>query len=226
MSSDPFYALHDLFRFAASSENQLLNLMDSCVGNVTSYTALNDEDPSLENLRYYQNILEAHLEHLSETMEIIRLRGCSRWPRAAEDHAQFARVEASADWLLRDYKHLHKRALAISQRCDRGMGVIMNDMNLAESRRAIAQAGGVKRLTFIAFVYIPLSFTTSFFGMNIRQLGSGVTPIWVWVASSVFVLMLTVMVFFLDTDSIRRLRLLRGTDTLISKQEMKGDALV
>lgn len=225
MSSDPFYALHDLFQFVAASENQLLNLMDSYVGNVKGHTTLNDEHPSLENLRYYQSILEAHLERLSETMEVIRLRGCSRWPRAAKDHAQSSKIEASADWLLRDYEHLHKRASAIRARCDRGMSVIMNDMNLAESKRAIAQAEGVKRLTFIAFVYIPLSFTTSFFGMNVRQLGSGVTPIWVWVASSVFVLVLTVMVFFLDTGFIGRLRSLRRSVNMRLKGE-KSDAMV
>jgi hypothetical protein len=227
MSSDPFYALHDFFSFTASSENQLLNLMDSYVGNVTGHTVLNDEHPTLANLRYYQEILEAHVERLEDTMRIIRLRGCSRWPRAAKDHEHFVKVEASADWLLHDYEYLHSRALAIRKRCDRGMSVIMNDMNLAESQRAITQAGIVKRLTSIAFVYIPLSFTTSFFGMNIRQLGSGAMPIWVWVATSVSVLVLTMAVFFLDSEIhyVRRVVWLRGSKTRYFKGLMKGDAM-
>ena len=33
------------------------------------------------------------------------------------------------------------------------------------------------RLTLVAFIFIPLSFTTSFFGMNIEQLGTGTTHI-------------------------------------------------
>lgn len=226
MSSDPFYALHDLFLFAASSENQFLNLMDSYVGNVTGHTVLNDKHPTLSDLRYYQDILEAHVERLEETIKIIQLRGCSRWPRAAQDHEHFARVEASADWLLRDYEYLQSRALAIRQRCDRGMNVIMNDMNLTESKRAITQAGSVKRLTFIAFVYIPLSFTTSLFGMNVRQLGSGEMPLWVWVATSVLVLMLTVAVFFVDIDFVKRLFRLRGSGARNSMEMMKGDAIV
>jgi Mg2+ and Co2+ transporter CorA len=106
------------------------------------------------------------------------------------------------------------------------MNVIMNDMNLAESKRAIAQAGSVKRITFVAFVYIPLSFTTSFFGMNVRELESGVTPIWVWVASSVLVLVLTVMVLFLDTDYIRRLRSPWRSKTTKCRQEMTDDVMV
>jgi Mg2+ and Co2+ transporter CorA len=44
----------------------------------------------------------------------------------------------------------------------------------AESRRSIKQAISVSRVTFLAFIFLPLSLVTSFFGMNIRELnGNG-----------------------------------------------------
>ena len=34
------------------------------------------------------------------------------------------------------------------------------------------------RLTVVAFVYIPLNFATSFFGMNLRELGTPISMQW------------------------------------------------
>jgi hypothetical protein len=44
----------------------------------------------------------------------------------------------------------------------------------AESRRSLQQATSVGRVTFLAFIFLPLSLVTLFFGMNIRELnGNG-----------------------------------------------------
>ncbi|KAF1963570.1 hypothetical protein CC80DRAFT_9077 [Byssothecium circinans] len=43
-------------------------------------------------------------------------------------------------------------------------------MSLLESRRGIAQAEGVTRLTELAFIFIPLSFVASTFSMQIHEL--------------------------------------------------------
>ena len=43
----------------------------------------------------------------------------------------------------------------------------------------------LRRLTVVAFVFIPLTFATSFFGMNVRQLGTGDTNIGFFVLTAV-----------------------------------------
>ena len=50
---------------------------------------------------------------------------------------------------------------------------------LKESKESIRQAKAVSRLSQLAFVFIPLSFVTSCFGMNLTVLGSGNGKIWV-----------------------------------------------
>ena len=46
--------------------------------------------------------------------------------------------------------------------------------SIKESQRSIEEAVAVKRLTQLAFIFIPLSFTTSVFGMNINEItGTG-----------------------------------------------------
>ena len=44
---------------------------------------------------------------------------------------------------------------------------------LEEARVSTSTAVSVGRLSKLAFVFIPLSFTTSFFGMNVQELGQG-----------------------------------------------------
>nr|POE69213.1 hypothetical protein CFP56_75651 [Quercus suber] len=81
------------------------------------------------------------------------------------------------------------------------MSVVQGSVLLAENRQAIAQGKRVTKLTFIAFLYIPLSFTTSFFGMNVEQLGTEGVPIWAWAIMTVPVLFLTVVTYFLDVQT-------------------------
>jgi hypothetical protein len=50
----------------------------------------------------------------------------------------------------------------------------VSSLALRESRKSIEQADSVRRITFLAFVFLPLSLVTSFFGMNIEELtGTG-----------------------------------------------------
>jgi len=52
----------------------------------------------------------------------------------------------------------------------------VGSLALQESRKSIQQANTVGRISFMAFVFIPLSLATSFFGMNISEwTGSGVS---------------------------------------------------
>jgi hypothetical protein len=41
-------------------------------------------------------------------------------------------------------------------------------MSIIESKNAIAQAESISKLTELAFIFIPLSFTSSLFGMQIK----------------------------------------------------------
>ena len=68
------------------------------------------------------------------------------------------------------------------------MGVMMNRAVVAESRKLIDQAESLKRLTLLATFFIPLSFTTSLFGMNFEELGQGHLHVWLFAVVSAPVL--------------------------------------
>lgn len=100
----------------------------------------------------------------------------SHWPKASGVAAH----KAARVWvaLEADYECLRERTQMTSERYREVILILMNTMTIAESREAIVQAKKVSRLTSLAFIFVPLSFTTSFFGMNVKQLSQQSTLIW------------------------------------------------
>jgi Mg2+ and Co2+ transporter CorA len=88
------------------------------------------------------------------------------------------------------------------------MTVISNNSMLAESQRAMQQAKLVTKLTLVAFVYLPFTFTAGFFGMNFKELGNGTISLWIFFAASVPLMIITMAFFALDGRTTKRL--LRG----------------
>ncbi|KAK6391785.1 hypothetical protein LTR65_004279 [Meristemomyces frigidus] len=80
-------------------------------------------------------------------------------------------------------KDMDTNILRLKQRLDEAYTALRADMQFTESRRSITEAKTVTRLTELAFVFIPLSFTCSLFSMSIRELQDGV-PVWTFVISA------------------------------------------
>ncbi|KAI9722405.1 MAG: hypothetical protein M1828_004772 [Chrysothrix sp. TS-e1954] len=70
--------------------------------------------------------------------------------------------------------------------------------SINEAKKSIDAANSVRKVTLVAFIFIPLSFVTSFFGMNVDILGTGDVPIRyffiVAIVTTIFAYVLTLMV--------------------------------
>lgn len=84
------------------------------------------------------------------------------------------KVMKAQEKLLKDLNYLLHRTKILSKYCGEGINLVMNQSMLTESQHAMNQAAGVAKLTRLAFFYIPLSFTTSLFGMKFVQFGTGI----------------------------------------------------
>lgn len=194
-----FYALTELFQTSASSICQFLNLLETIIDTYTGYNQYKSQDFSLGNLAYHQDILKSLESRLGENFSDLQGHHNPQWPRsydlsdASTKHNKL-KAEASARTLLTDFRNLLSRTQQLAAQCRSGMSVCMNSAAIAESQRAIEQAKQVERLTRLAFFYIPLSFTTSFLGMNLKVLGSGKLQLWVWFAFAVPVLLISYIV--------------------------------
>jgi hypothetical protein len=228
MKSDPFYSLNELFKFSVSSEHQFLNLMEKKISLDAGYPVLKQENPTLANLLYFQKILEMHIRRLEDNIKIIKDQGGLLKAKNDREDARFdldaeqkRKAAAATEELLDFFKQTLRRAENLKSTCNQGMAVIMNNAMLAESRRAIFQAKGVAKLTLIAFFYIPLSFVTSFYSMDFKELGTGKLSLWTWFATAVPIFVFTLCFAVMDGPTLRRMiqKLKHGASRIILRKE-------
>ncbi|KAI4167393.1 MAG: hypothetical protein LQ343_007246 [Gyalolechia ehrenbergii] len=99
---------------------------------------------------------------------------------------QWHRSRQSLQWVLNDIDYLIRSNESRLQ-------IDLVNTQIEESRKAMQQAEVVKRLTALAFIFIPISTVCSAFGMNVQELGQNVPSVWVFAAVAVAVAMTTVM---------------------------------
>ena len=98
---------------------------------------------------------------------------------------------------LRDYlaRHVSMKSLEESR------------IAVLESRKSIELADSVRRLTQLAFVFIPLNMVTSLFGMNMVEFGTGTLHIWVFVAVALGLSLVVGLAVFIFSRRAKQKRL-------------------
>ena len=99
-----------------------------------------------------------------------------------------------------DFTHLLARATTLHQQTTEAIAVLMSSISISESHEAIEQAKRMGRLTFLAFIFVPLSFPTGIFWMNVQELKDDVGVKW-WFALSLPVLAGAIAMFYFDFSS-------------------------
>ncbi|CAH0027366.1 unnamed protein product [Clonostachys rhizophaga] len=199
---DSFYAMSELFHHSASSICQLLNVIQSIIDDCTGYKLSKSPSHSLANLAYHLDILNRLENGLCENLLALKGHESAKWPKNyknspdGEANAQAA-INAKLDLLIVDFEKLISRVESLSARCRGGMSICMSSASIEESQRAIKQARQIELLTWFAFLYIPLSFTTSFFGMNVQSFGTGNVSLKVWFAVSIPLVAVSYLVLIL-----------------------------
>lgn len=172
----------------------------------TDRLSLSDENPTLTNLLYFRNILQ---DQLSTASYMLQLTSDQNTTFQNGRRSISTELKSTADCALGEmyslFQDLYSQAKLLHEKCDQGMTVISNKSMLAESQRAIQQAKLVTKLTVVAFVYLPFTFTAGFFGMNFKELGNGTISLWIFFAASLPLLVFTMAVFILDMQKLKKL---------------------
>lgn len=199
IATEQFYALHELFLFCAFSHSQYLNIIESRLDSETAFHASSGQIEDHSNILYRQRMLEAHANRFRTTIAVIRAFGGLSEPEQLEDGETTNTVpRLAAKSLLTDYQHLLSRNERLSTQCQAQMTLLMNQAMIAESTKAIQQAKEVTKLTRLAFIFVPLSFTASICGMNLWPFIRDGPSLWVWFALSVPFLLLSFLVMLFD----------------------------
>ena len=208
MQQDPLYALNGIFSFFVASEAQTLSFLAKQIESNTAPEVDAAEvvgAESLSNLLHCRQLLEGHYEELRYVLGIIQRRGEKGWPRARSDVS-----EQAASSMQADLEYLVERAIFLRNRSETSITLAMNVASIGEARRGLQQNKAMFRFTVLVSVYVPFSFTASFFGMNFRQLGQGDLSMWIYVVVSVPVFALSILFLFPDlgtfSSMIRQMR--------------------
>ena len=156
---------------------------------------------SLVNTHFLMNFwaqrVEQHQDEAAENIEIFYNNKHRQWAsfgRLLRGLESFTTDASSRRWktLLPEYNRILREAERQVSMLAQKMSYRASRASLRESWMAIAQAETgiqqnerVKRLTQLAFIFIPLSFVTSLYGMNVTALGTGSATIWMVVVSAI-----------------------------------------
>jgi hypothetical protein len=174
---DALYALNEVLSF---SEAQFLNLVDSKL-RMHMEDEKTQEFNSLPNLIFMRQILYRHIQCLQENINTICNKKTYRlWPTPTNCVSLRGISEAAAESILGDFTHNLEHARRLDTRCHEAISILMSTSSIAESKKAMAQQERVGKLTFLAFLFVPLPFTTSFFSMNFPELDKDGRSIWQW----------------------------------------------
>jgi len=201
----PFSIISELLGFAAASNLQLLRQMEmrilKCVSRMDSLDDTSADAVSQQaNLIFYRRQLEDQAARFSQVTSFIRHRHVLGWCGEANSELGYeSRLEL-------DIHYIAELTRELQNRCDREMTVLINAANIAEVQRGIDYGRTLFKLTLLAAIYVPASFVTSFFGMNIYELGAETSPhIWIYVIVTVILFTLSFAFLFLTRAIFRKI---------------------
>lgn len=67
--------------------------------------------------------------------------------------------------------------------------ILMSTMSIIESKKAIEEAEGITRLTELAFFFIPLAFSASIFGMQVKEFIDNRVSIYHWIITAICIVL-------------------------------------
>ena len=183
---DPMLAIEELFTFHAASELQYLNMLEQFVTDQINRAEADQTKVTIKSILHFdyaKSILIRHGAHIQNLLGSLDM--CLKiWN---QQPTQTYRCDEGVRSKLRtDLDYLSTRIQNLITLCEAGRSTIRSNASIEEAKRSNEQAVLVTELTKatnrLTFIFLPISFLTSVFGMNFRQLGQGTLSIWLWVA--------------------------------------------
>lgn len=200
MASDPFYALSELFRFAADSEAQFLNFVETQLDRQQASEAIIEQ----HSFHSIMDILRRHIQTLEENVSSIEHREMTNWH---PESVPTPRSQSMAEDLLRDFQYLLNRAHRLESTCLALKAMAENQMALDASKRAMKDSRSLKIFTIFTVIFLPMSFVSSILGMNPSMKGLELSvALAYWILISTFILAITLSYFWFNSAKAYKYR--------------------
>ncbi|EFY95619.1 CorA-like divalent cation transporter [Metarhizium robertsii] len=132
-----------------------------------------------------------------------------------------ATLKATLD-IQQEIEELNANVQDLQRRSEQTMNLLVSSMTLAQSSTVIEQTSGINKLTELAFFFIPVSFITSIFSMQVFELTSAPPRIWTWGLSLSVVALTTYLIRILLRSPSFRVVLLHFRATIINRFSAPG----
>ena len=197
--SDPLHVLSELFIFIAKSECQYLDMIRAVLDDNITSKQLNDTQDKIEIrniLIFSYRGLEHRRDKIKDTIGFLK--------------SQFAELPAAEDTtvsrVLRDFEYLFGQTEDLMRRCDHEWNVVMSGAAVEDAQWSRDNSENQKKLTWLATIYIPLSFSCSLFGMTFFSLDSLRQGFILWLVVTLSLYIVTFLAPFANTKMLSRRR--------------------
>jgi Mg2+ and Co2+ transporter CorA len=200
MAQDAFYALTELFEFSAASVDQLLELCESNIKDVPYKSVA----ARLSELLLLKTFVDDYRSYIKDTLSIVKSRGGRNWPSVKEGTVQRDKADLTAIQLENRYRRLLERCERLQEHCASSVTILMNQHAQQQTDRAMEQTKQLKKLSVLAYFYIPVTLTASFFGMNFKELDTELS-IWTFFAVSASLVVVSIIAWVIDLKAVYQL---------------------
>lgn len=193
-TDSPLAILQELFVFKAAAALQYLNMLDHVLQKVGGLS----EFPSFDHTKlettvqydYIKSSLSRLEQHCSEVVAFLQNPPT---PWKADNGGVHTNSET-----ITDFSYLISRTKSLIKVCEDEKATLMSNNAVQAAKRSAMEASLVTRLTKatnrVTFIFLPISFVTSVFGMNFKQLGQGSLPIWIWAVITIPLLIASIVI--------------------------------
>ena len=194
LSTDPFFIFARVATMAATSWTMFLNAIEEDITICEGFKA-DDLDLGMQEVRFITSLIDRVETFIAEVYPVIEAGTCRSWlsddgsiasavhARGIPDDAirpELALRKATIQKALRyDADDLRARCAYLHRRCTTTTNILLSSAQLRQAQKGTEQAEQVAALTRLAFLFVPLAFIASLFGMNVKEL-AGNPPIYVF----------------------------------------------
>lgn len=182
--------------------------------------------------KYYEYSLQDMTNRLHDN-DIVDLQ---RWRRRSKQSqnklsmlAKFidygTQREGGQHWemVLNDIQHVRQQLVYYSQSLEQIVMVATSMVQLFDSRRSILEAINVRRLTYIALIFVPLSWVASLFSMS-DAYSPGHRNFWVYFATALPLVVIVLLLSAIPYDRMKEvLKKLWGRFTSVKAQISRNE---
>jgi Mg2+ and Co2+ transporter CorA len=182
LRADPFLIVSRQLVVAATSLLQYLNFIEKEIEMCSSIVP-DQRDVTLEQLRFNSARLHRVANFSRENQQTIKeQRGDAV---STLSHAVLTgKIDKVAASLEEDYEYIITRCDQLVSRCESGASILVSAAQLAEAQKGICEARQIQSLTRLAFVFVPLSYVGTLFGMQVSALQTH-PPMWTYFAIAI-----------------------------------------